>query len=119
MVPKAKTDVSKVSAEPHKHKPPTLRHVSCPTSQKAGQDEKGVPRELRESPKGLSLGKEVYPRWATPHPPTHSEVPEAEEQRWRTQRDLRGWKGKARGKPGDQGARLLGHSYLPCRVAGS
>lgn len=36
------TDVSKVSSEPHKHKSPAFRHVSCPTSQKAGQDEKGV-----------------------------------------------------------------------------
>lgn len=38
--PQAKTDVSKVNSESPKYKSPALWHVSCTTSQKAGQDEK-------------------------------------------------------------------------------
>ena len=66
MAPKAKTDVSKVSSEPHKYKSPALRFVNRPTSQKAGQDEKGTPGAVHQ-------GKEEgLPEVADRPPPTLS-----------------------------------------------
>lgn len=111
MVPKAKTDASKVSSEPQKYRSPTLGFVNCPTSQKAGR-ERGSERPPAAVHHGKGEGS--CPKWAIALPRLTLKCPKETEKSSRGGHSgtWEGCRGKARGKPGDGDARRLGRGSL-------